>query len=179
MKHVEFIGYRDRNCERMAARHSLTFHLEGMFITDHDDDREAREATEAEQALWARLVGDFDPETLPTTADELRSCWKYRSGPFTVNATDAEVLFHMSQPEWVPETDALRLQMGYIGYFQNRPVYVSRAIPVGFFYEGPRIPEIHYLPHADMEPQQPDAELSQEVERKVRRELHPFMTDWV
>ena len=39
MKTIEFIGYHDRNCERMAARHGLTFHCDGYFITEHDDER--------------------------------------------------------------------------------------------------------------------------------------------
>lgn len=177
MKTIEFIGYRDKNCERMAARHHLTFHCDGYFITEHDDDREAREATEPELAMWQALTGDFDPENLPTTAAELRSCWEFRNGPFTVSPKDAEVLFHMARPEWTPETDATQLKMGCLGWHDRRPVYVSRAIPVGYFYEGQRIPEIHYLPHADMQAT-PDAELSTKIECKVGMALEPFMTSW-
>ena len=77
--------------------------------------------------------------------------------------------------EWKPETDALQCQMGCLGWYKNKPVYVSRAIPTGYFYEGPRIPEIHSLPHADMLPQ-PDAEIPPEIEAKVGMALKPFMT---
>ena len=168
MKPVIFTAYHDRNCERMSARHSLTFHLDGMFIIDHDDDREAREATEAEQTLWTRLVGDFDPEEVPTTVEELRSCWQYRDGPFTVSDTDAWITSRLVPPEWVPKTHAQRLQTDLLGYFQGKPVYVSRAIQVGYFYEGPRIPEIHA---------ESDADLAPEIILKVYRGLHPFMTE--
>lgn len=177
MQPIEFIGYRETNCERMAARHHLTFHCDGYFITEHDDDREAREATEPELAMWQALTGDFDPENLPATAAELRSSWAWQTGPFTISPKDAEVLFRMDASEWKPETDALQCQMGCLGWYKNKPVYVSRAIPTGYFYEGPRIPEIHFLPHADMQPR-PDAEVPPEIEAKVGMALKPFMTSW-
>jgi hypothetical protein len=88
MKTIEFISYHDRNCERMAARNGLTFHCDGYFITEHDDDRIPRPATEPELAMWQLLTGDFDPECLPATPKEVQDSLQFSKGPFTLNAID-------------------------------------------------------------------------------------------
>lgn len=175
MQPIEFIGYRETNCERMAARHGLTFHLCDGFITEHDDDREAREASEPERSMWTALTGEFDPEKLPATEGEIISSFKYQNGPFTVSPADSQTLLKMQG--FHPHTDVTCLKMGNVGYFDRKPIYVSRAIPDGYFYEGERIPELHYQRHENTTPT-PYAPIPAEIKARVGRDLRPFMVQY-
>jgi hypothetical protein len=190
MKTIEFIGYQDKNCERMAARNGLTFHCDGYFITEHDDDREARPATEPELAMWGLLTGDFDPENLPATPKEVLHSLQYRKGPFTLNAVDVAALRKLENFE--PCLDRSELQAGIIGWLHRPPcdypedspwfrperacIYVSRAIPLGYYYEGPHVPEIHWRPTSEERQVEPDLDWG--IECKISLNLKPFMTDW-
>lgn len=197
MKVIEAIGYRERNLERMAARHGFTFHIDGSYLTPHAGWKsETREATEEEQSMWYQIVGDFDPEKLPATPEEVYSSFLYRDGPFTINAEDFQALRQLSR-NFDPATERSQLLSGLMGWFipgdtdrpstaeevlaymvgdkprpAGIPVYVSRAIQVGFFYEGHE-PALHarVLPG---EPRQLAPELPEGLDWKIMGDLKPF-----
>lgn len=65
--------------------------------------------------------------------------------------------------------------MGFVGIYQERaPIYVSRAIPVGMFYQGERIPEIHWRPDQNNKKRVIEPEIPVEVICKLHVELRPF-----
>ena len=189
MKIIEYIGFEEKNCERMAARHGLTFHCDGYFITVHDDDREAREATEPELAMWRRLVGDFDSGFLPATLEEITDRLKYRKGPFVLNAVDAATLRQLKD-KFRPCLDRDDLKRGLIGWLCRPPcsypndhfcyypteaaIYVSRAIQVGYYFEGE--PPAAILPcKIEDGPRRLASELPEEVDIQVGYKLQPFI----
>jgi hypothetical protein len=99
--------------------------------------------------------------------------WADRNGPFTINAKDYHGLKGCGPNHFVPEDNKHNLMLGMIGRFDGKEIYVSRMIHIGFFYEGPRIPELHWHPNPanryEIEPQ-----ISAEVELRVWNTLYPF-----
>jgi len=174
----------------MAARYGLTFHCDGYFLTEHDDERIPRPATEPELAMWQALVGDFDPECLPATPKEVKDSFIYSPGPFTINAKDFVAL--RTLPEFDPSTRRDDLLHGLFGWFrkplcqyppdspwfypERTPIYVSRSIQTGFYFEGPYQPDLHWRPQGPDRQVRP--EIPMEVQCLVSMGLRPFMSRW-
>jgi hypothetical protein len=171
VKPVDPIGRREKNLERIALRHGLTFYLDGHFLIKSSGwDESIREASDEEIQLWALLCPE-DPDHLVASVEEVRASWNDRKGPFTINARDYHSLKGCGQ-DFIPEIRKEYLMQGLIGEYIERSVYVSKAIPIGFFYEGERIPALHWYPvqgSFDVEP-----ELPAEVELQVWNTLYPF-----
>jgi hypothetical protein len=159
---IEYIGYREENLRRIARRLGLCFHIDcwlygtnkllghGMLTEHAGHKSETREATEPELQMWLQLIpDDFNPEELPANHKELEDSFQYRKGPFTISTTD----FHTALQ---PNFDLFDLE--------DKPIYVSKHIPVGFFYEGHN-PELHN----QSEP------LPDELIAKVGIALQPFV----
>ena len=197
---IEYIGYREENLRRMAARLGLYFHIDcydhqgnrrdyGLLTEHSGHDSEIREATEAELQSWHLMVpSDFNPEELSANEWEAQDSLVWRTS-VTVNAKDF-VAIRMLRDIFEPCTQRDLLLTGLFGWVvnQNRsdwaiangvphetPVYVSRAIPVGYFYEGEHQPTIHNRPPSEGERQL--QEIPPEVELFVKQNLHPFKRD--
>jgi hypothetical protein len=168
-----------KNLERIAARVGLTFHLDGSLLVPYAGWRsEVRTATEEEQVMWAKVTAGMDPDDLPATPEEIQSSWKYRPGPFTVSSKDAPTIMRLGQDFIDPTTQASDLYSGLIGWLKEGrcPVYVSRAVPMGFYFMGPRYePMFPPIPEGVVAWVPPD--LTVEEAHHVRRGLQPFMIE--
>jgi hypothetical protein len=171
---------REKKLERVAHRHGLCFYVDGYSLCHTCGEEESREATDEEITLWQKVCPELSPwdprkdiPDLPATWDEVRASWTLRAGPFTVNSQDLAVILKHGSGRFEPETGRDSLFNGFFGCFDNKPVYVSRSIPVGFYYEGPRIPEIHWRP-APGGKRMAEPELSFDVESQVLENLLPF-----
>jgi hypothetical protein len=145
-------NFEEENCKRLAARYSLGFHIHGSYLTTHAGWKsETREATEAEQALWDKFC--TVEEFLPATLKEVEDCLPYHEGPFTVNPVDMVPILELGYKVFRPCAQREFLEIGLFGWIVNpklegitqvekAPIYVSRHIPIGFYYEGDPIPEI-------------------------------------
>lgn len=187
MKPIEFDGLYEANLERIAARHHLSFHLsngldhkipryfpQSFTVVSHCCEDERREATDEEIAMWQALCPE-DPDALETLPEEIKSSWEYRKGPFTINVKDFAVIRSMGREFLDPCTRRDDLMMGFVGIYQERaPIYVSRAIPVGTFYEGDRIPELHWRPDPNNKERVMEPEIPFEVTCKLHVDLRPF-----
>ena len=174
MKVIDQIGHRERNLERIAARHGLTFYLDGRSLVHLIADWEGstRDATDEEVTMWS-IICTEDPDNLQATPQEVRASWVTRKGPFTINAKDYHGLKGCGAGHFVPEDGKDNLLLGMIGQFDGKSVYVSRAIPIGFFYEGPRISELHWRP-SEHNRYEIEPELPAEIELNIWNALYPF-----
>ena len=173
MKTIDPIGRREKNLERIAARHGLTFYLDGRFLVNISGwDATTREATDEEITMWS-IISLENPDVLQASPDEIKISWAERDGPFTINAKDYHGLKGCGPNHFVPEDNKHNLLLGMIGHFDGKEVYVSKAIHIGFFYEGPRIPELHWHP-SEHNRYEPEPEVSAEVELRVWNTLYPF-----
>jgi hypothetical protein len=171
VKPVDPIGRREKNLERVALRHGLTFYLDGHYIVKTNGwEGELREATDEEIQMWSILCPE-DPDHLVASVEEVRACWNERNGPFTINARDYHSLKGCGR-DFEPENRKEYLVQGLIGTYTGKTVYVSKAIPIGFFYEGDRIPALHWYPARGSFDPEPD--LPAEVELQVWNTLYPF-----
>lgn len=170
MKPVDPIGRREKCLERIALRHGLTFYLDGRYLIRTGKWNEIREATDEEIQLWSKLCPE-DPDHLLASVEEIRVSWCNRRGPFTINPRDYHGLKGCGS-EFAPETRKESLLQGLIGTYSGRSIYVSKAIPIGFFYDGERIPELHWYPVRGTFDPEPD--LSAEIELHVWSSLYPF-----
>jgi len=171
VKPVDPIGRREKNLERIALRHGLTFYVDGHYIAKINGWYGApREATDEEIQMWALLCPE-DPDQLLAIVEELRDSWREREGPFTINPRDYHSLKACGR-DFVPEVQKEDLIYGLIGRYLGKKIYASRGIPIGFFYEGERIPELHWRPSNGVF--DPEPELPAEVELQVWNTLYPF-----
>jgi hypothetical protein len=70
MKTIDPIGLRERNLERIAARHGLTFYLDGRFLVSISGwDSTTREATDEEITMWS-IISLENPDYLTASPDE-------------------------------------------------------------------------------------------------------------
>ena len=149
MQAIQPNGYRERNAQRVASRLGLDFHLDGHLLTTHEGHRsETREATEAEQQLWAMSCSDADLEELPASKREVLDSWEYSEGPFTISPKDYFTIQSLGPDKFEPSTDKKDLLHGLIGCYKgyggtSSPVYVSRVIYPGFYRVGPRLDVLH------------------------------------
>lgn len=95
------------------------------------------------------------------------------SGPFTINAKDYHGLKGCGR-DFVPENQKDHLIQGLIGAYKGKSIYVSKSIPVGFFYEGERIPELHWHPQGGNHYIEIEPDLPAEIELRVWNTLYPF-----
>jgi len=136
MSRIEALDYRGQNCERVAARHGLKFHItDDFFLVPHAGcNSEKREASEEELEMWKRIVGEFDPENLPATPEEICATFRHRKGSFTVSPEDFVEIQKLDQA-FLPYTKEDK-PLGFYGYFEGSRIYVSKLIQPGYFYEG-------------------------------------------
>ena len=171
MKPIDPFGIREKNLERIALRHGLTFYIDSRYIVKTNGwEGEIREATDEEIQMWGMICVE-DPEHLLATVEEVRTSWSDRKGPFTINARDYHSLKGCGR-DFITETQPGDLIQGLIGAYIGKKVYVSKAIPIGFFYEGPRIPALHWYPARGTF--DPEPEISAEIELQVWNSLYPF-----
>lgn len=172
---------REKKLERVAHRHGLCFYVDGYSLVHTCGEEESREATEEEIILWQRVCPElypWDPRKdvpdFPATWDEVQASWTLRKGPFTVSSFDFAVMREQGVRRLEIEVMPELLRRGLYGYFDStKPIHVSRAIPVGFYYEGPWVPELHWRPDPDG-PRQLEPKLPFEVECRVLESLLPF-----
>ena len=171
MKVIDPIGRREKNLERIALRHGLVFYLDGHYITKTNGwVGNPREATDEEIQMWSLLCPE-DPDHLLATVEEVRDSWREREGPFTINPRDYHSIKGCGL-EFVQEVRKEDLIQGLIGRYLGKRIYASKAIPIGFFYEGERIPDLHRRPSNWAF--EPEPELSAELELQVWNTLYPF-----
>lgn len=152
MKEVEPINRDEDQLRRVAARYGLHFHINQFgYLTEHRGWKsETRPATDSELQMWQAMVpevpywrpGDGDVPDIPVL-DATEGELAYNllgEDPFTLNAADLATLRRMEG--FTPCNDRANLQRGLVGHYQARgpwgpaPIYVSRAIPKGYFYSG-------------------------------------------
>jgi hypothetical protein len=172
VKEIEPINRDTDQLFRVAARHNLTFHINqfGYLVEHRGYKSEERPATDYELDMWYALVpelrpwkpGDesWDVPVLDATKGELDYAL-IGPDPFTFNAADVAVMRHMVG--FTPCNDRASLQRGLVGHYQGRgpfepaPIYVSRAIPKGYFYQGTierwQPPESERVLEPEMDPQ--------------------------
>lgn len=120
MKTIDPIGRREKNLERIAARHGLTFYLDGRFLTTISGwDTTTREATDEEITMWS-LISLENPDYLPASPEEIKVSWSNRKGPFTINAKDYHGLKGCGPNYFVPEDNKNNLLLGMIGHFLGK-----------------------------------------------------------
>jgi hypothetical protein len=187
MEPIEYYGLREANLERIAARHHLSFHLSDELdqkipgflpqyfqVISHCCEDEKRSATDEEVAMWQALCPE-DPDTLETLPEEIESSWEPLKGPFTINAKDYAVIREMGREFLDPCTRRDGLLMGLVGTYKERTsIYVSRSIPVGLFYEGEYIPELHWRPDPKTSKRTLAPELPINIVCELQMGLRPF-----
>jgi hypothetical protein len=185
MDPVEVYGKKMINLKRISLRHGLQCHIEvssevsGKMVPHSGDSSDEREATQQEIQMWNLLCPENPEEDLVTTPEEVTSSWKYRNGPFTISAKDFTAIRALGYKHFDPVTIKELLLSGFLGTYEKGPgvesipIYVSRGIPVGFYYEDPRIPELHWRPMFPGE-RVLEPKLPMEIECKLQEELRPF-----
>jgi hypothetical protein len=108
------------------------------------------------------LVAERDPG-VPATLNEVLDSWTGLQGSVTVSPEDFRVVITIGFNRFDPitESDVLRNLAWYGTFDKVLEIYVSRRIPVGYFYHGPNVPDL--LP----------IQVPEGAERVVRRQI-PF-----
>ena len=199
---LKYFNWRGKNLERLGRRHGLWFHVdcyepwvggkcrqEGQFVSHNCAEDEVREATDAEVAMWYRLVGtEVDLDNLPATKEEMLHSLRYKTGPFTMNAVDFALLRNSYQDfGFTPCTMREVLLTGLVGWVRTDQdsrgidLYLSRKIPVGFFYEGPRLAALHTPTgsgsRSEVISEMTEAANSSSIFIELDPNLHPFQMD--
>jgi hypothetical protein len=153
----------------------LSFHIDQFgYLSEHNDYETDRAATDIELQMWHSLCPELPmpcwprPEipTLGVTPKELSDCL-IGDVPYTLNALDVAALRQL--PGFEPEIRKEPLQMGTIGRLGKAAIYVSRAIPKGYYYQGAI--ELWLTPEESaVEP-----DLDPQVKAEVQRGLRPLM----
>lgn len=143
---IEPFDHELTNSFRIASRHKLPFCIFDGHIRYGYGSYEPRLATDEEVILYKIVIGDA-PIDLKSTEQEVINSFKYRKGPFTVNAADFSIM-RLLVDRFTPNDKVSDLMAGFFGTYNNDAgykceLYVSRRIPVGFFYEGEREPKLH------------------------------------
>lgn len=152
-------NHNDIQSERVARRLGLTFHitLDGDTVEHRGYQSLARRATDPELAMWAKLV---PPEWVPkergylgdpvpaerAQMDEIERALVV-PGPITMNPMDFAMLRKNGRDHMDFCTDECLLRRGFQGTWKDEsPVWVSRSIPVGYYwrgvYEHPKLPAL-------------------------------------
>lgn len=139
-------NHNDRQSERVARRLGFSFHITlwGDTVEHTGWLGESRKATAPEVAMWARLVPaewvpkeGYTGESVPALVareDEMLAALRV-PGPITMSAQDFAVL--RSDGRFTPCNDRELLDRGCFGTWNDvSPVWVSRAIPVGYYWHG-------------------------------------------
>ena len=139
-------NHNDRQSERIARRLGFSFHITlwGDTVEHTGCQSEPRKATYPEMVMWARLVpaewvpkeGYRGESVLAPVAreDEMLKALRH-IGPITMSAQDFAVL--RSVGRFTPCNDRELLGRGCFGTWGDEsPVWVSRSIPVGYYWRG-------------------------------------------
>jgi hypothetical protein len=177
---MEFIGknwIQEKNCERVAARAGLSFHIyNGKLYRYSGHESGPREVTKEEQEMWDTFCPP-DMDNLVSTPEEIESSFQHKVGPFTIGPKDLAVLRNCKAGFFDHNISSSDLRKGFFGKILNgidSHIYVSKMIPVGFYYEGPRIEELHWVP-STIEPKELKPEISDEIKTQVFLGLKPFI----
>ena len=139
-------NHNDVQSERIARRLGFHFHITlwGDTVEHTGWKSESRKATAPEVAMWARLVpaewvpkeGYRGESVLALVAREDEMLVALRDiGPITMSAQDFTVL--RSDGRFTPCNDRELLGRGCFGTWEGEsPVWVSRSIPVGYYWRG-------------------------------------------
>ncbi len=135
--------------ERVARRLGFAFHitLDGEIMEHQGWRSEYRRATDPELAMWAKLappqwvpneqgyLGDLVPAER-AQMDEIEYALAV-PGPITMNPMDYAMLRKRGRDQMDFCTDVSLLRRGFQGTWKDEsPVWVSRAIPVGYYWRG-------------------------------------------
>jgi hypothetical protein len=143
-------NHDDRQSERLAKRLGFSFYINlwGDLIELPVWDHAARKATAPELAMWAKLVpAEWVPKegytggsvpVLRATDEEVLAAL-VAPGPITVNPEEAARIRAVGYGRncFFPCLDRELLDRGRFGTWNDvSPVWVSRAIPVGYYWHG-------------------------------------------
>ena len=139
-------NHDDRQSERIARLLGFSFHITLWGDTVEHTGRlgESRKATAPEVEMWARFVAaewvpkeGYTGESVPylvAQKDEMMAALRV-PGPITMSAQDFAVL--RRDGRFTPCNDRELLGRGCFGTWAGKsPVWVSRAIPVGYYGRG-------------------------------------------
>jgi hypothetical protein len=165
-------------CKRAARRVGLGFHIDAFgYLVSAGYRDEDRVATDEEQVMWRQLVGPIEG-VLDAQLREFESCIVH-PGPYYLSpedfATMRQVGRKLGRHAFWACIDRLALQVGYMGTFDEVPIYVSRAIPKGYYLNPGRIiPELNWRPNPDKREVEPELDYGLRVE--LEADLRPFLT---
>ena len=150
---------------RHARRINLNFYINRWDMVVWQGHSEPnRPATDAELDMWRVLLPKFEG-VLPADPREFRGHF-YAPGFYYLCAEDFAVL--RQGPEFKACLERSALTSGYRGTFQGANIYVSRAIPRGYYLAMQNeAPELNWHPSD----QSNERELAPELDARLRAEL--------
>lgn len=135
------MNLRETNLRRIGARHRLHFYVDvERHTVVFPIEGQSRDATNEEIRMWTELCPE-DPSHLPATQAEVSRSLGSKTGPFTVNPVDFVQVWGL--PNYLPEENSGKIQDGLYGSLNGQAIYVSRIIPLGTYYNGPRLAKLH------------------------------------
>lgn len=165
----------EHQAQRAAARHGLFFHIDLWGVLHlHDGEDTERDATEPERVMWRSLVGEIEPgRVLDALPSEFERSLTGR-GPCYISPEDFAVL--RSDPAFAPNTDRAQLMAGFFGVYKEKtPLYVSRAVPKGYYLDADRVvPELNWRP-GDAMTRETAPELDEVLRCELEVNLQPLL----
>lgn len=109
------------------------------------------------------LTRERDPG-VPATLEEVLDSWTGLRGSVTVSIPDFGAVMRLDPSRFKPivEVELLRGLAWYGTFDKHLEIYLSRRIPVGYFYHGPNIPDLLPIP------------IPEGAERVIRRKIPPM-----
>lgn len=112
---------------------------------------------------------------LPATLEEIVDSWTGLGGSVTVSAIDLGEVRRLNPTRFSPVVDRESLMSGWFGSFDKfLDIYVSRSIPVGYFYHGPRVPDLYPIPIPEGAERVIKRKMPFDVLMQIRSGLKPF-----
>lgn len=113
---------------------------------------------------------------VPATPEEVSDSWVGLYGNVTINPHDFSAVVKTGYKRFDPitEADVLR-NLAWYGTFDLRlRIYVSRGIPIGYFYHGPNVPDLLPIPIPDGAERVIRRKMPPDILRQIRSNLKPF-----
>jgi hypothetical protein len=112
---------------------------------------------------------------LPATPEEIIDSWTGLGGSVTVSPIDFGGVMRLGPTRFYPVVDKESLMSGWYGSFDKLLyIYVSRNIPVGYFYQGPRVPDLYPIPIPEGAERVIKRKMPFDVLMQIRSGLKPF-----